>query len=101
MQFHTRSEKILIKVNAIIPEDADDYLGADIEDHDAKAGTALLYVHPYEIDASFDESTDIIETEAWGQVQCDEIYYLDVHWCKWKDHPIINDEDVCYEISNH
>lgn len=90
--------KINILVHGSIEEDADDYLGAIIEDYDEKAGVLHLFVDPEEVDAGFIMESGTEYTEAWGQIASHEIVDLVVFNCTWNDHQIINDEDVCWEL---
>ena len=88
--------KINILVHGKIEEDADDYMGAVIEDYDAEAGVLHLFVDPDEIEAGYICEVDDITTEAWGVTARNEILSINVIDCSWKGHRIINDEDVCY-----
>lgn len=90
--------KINILVHGSIEEDADDYMGAIIEDYDAEAGVLHLFVDPDEIEATFLAESEIEHSEAWGQLASREIVDLHIFLCDWKGHSIINDEDVVWDI---
>lgn len=88
--------KINILVHGSIEEDADDYMGAIIEDYNEAEGILHLFVDPDEIEAGYICEVDAIDTEAWGVTARSEILSINVVDCSWKGHRIINDEDVCY-----
>jgi hypothetical protein len=90
--------KINILVHGSIEEDADDYLGAIIEDYDEKKGILHLFVDPDEVQSAFIMESETEETEAWGQIATRNIVDIVVLNCTWNDHEIINDEDVCWEL---
>ena len=88
--------KINILVHGNIEEDADDYMGAIIEDYNEAEGILHLFVDPDEIEAGYICEVDDVATEAWGVTARSEILSINVFDCSWKGHRIINDEDVCY-----
>ena len=91
-------KKINILVHGSIEEDADDYMGAVIEDYNEVEGILHLFVDPEDITAGFIVESETEFTEAWGQTASREIADLVIYECKWNGHNIINDEDVCWEI---
>ena len=91
--------KINILVHGSIEEDADDYMGAIIEDYNEAEGILHLFVDPDEIEAGYLCEVDNLETEAWGVITRSEILSINVVDCSWKGHHIINDEDVCYLLA--
>ena len=88
--------KINILVHAKVDEDADEYLGAVVEDYNEAEGILHLFVDPDEIEAGYICEVDDVVTEAWGVNARSEIMSINVVDCSWKGHRIINDEDVCY-----
>ena len=98
MGFLTKSSKILIQVNAIVPDDADDYMGAEIEDFDRDKLQAFLWVEEDEIEADVSVHREVFTDEAWGQVAVFTEEFMEVLSCNWNGHPIINAEEVCQEL---
>lgn len=90
--------KINILVHGSIEEDADDYMGAEIEDYDSEKGVLHLFVNMNEVEANFIAESEIEYSEAWGQLASREIVDLHIFMCDWNGHKIINDEDVVWEI---
>jgi hypothetical protein len=90
--------KINILVRGSIEEDADDYMGAIIEDYNEAEGILHLFVDADEIEASFLAESEIEHSEAWGQMASREIVDLHIFLCDWKGHSIINEEDVVWDI---
>lgn len=88
--------KINILVHGSIEEDADDYMGAIIEDYDEEAGVLHLFVDPDEIEARFFSQVEALPTEAWGIRMMNELSSITIIECTWNGHRIINDEDICY-----
>jgi len=70
--------KINILVHGSIEEDADDYMGAIIEDYDEEAGVLHLFVNPDEIEAGYICEIDDVVTEAWGATARSEILSISV-----------------------
>jgi len=91
--------KINILVHGSIEEDADDYMGAIIEDYDQEAGVLHLFVDPNEIEARFLSEVEAFPTEAWGIRAMNELTSIKIIECTWNGHHIINDEDVCYLLN--
>ena len=77
--------KINILVHGSIEEDADDYMGAIIEDYNEAEGILHLFVDPDEIEAGYICEVDAIDTEAWGVTARSEILSINVVDCSWKD----------------
>jgi hypothetical protein len=95
MAFRTSDNKILIQINAIVPDDVDDFHGAEIEDFDRDKLQALLLVDEDEIEADVAVHREVFTDEAWGQVAVFTEEFIEVISCKWKGFHIINAEDVC------
>jgi len=92
------NNKIYIKVEAIVPDDADNFEGADIEDFDRDNCIAMLIVDPDDIDAEYSVIKTSENYEFWGQI-CDEpLEILFEQSCSWHGRRIINAEEVCWEL---
>ena len=98
MGFLTKGSKILIQVNAIVHDDADDYMGVEIEDFDREKLQALLWVEEDEIEADVSVHREVFTDEAWGQVAVFTEEFIEVISCKWNGFDIINAEEVCQEL---
>ena len=92
------NNKIYIKVEAIVPDDADNFEGADIEDFDRDNCVAMLLVDPDDIDAEYSVIKTNESHEFWGQI-CDEpLEILFEQSCDWHGRRIINAEEVCWAL---
>jgi hypothetical protein len=98
MAFRTSDNKILIQINAIVPDDADNFHGAEIEDFDRDKLQALLLVDEDEIHADVSVHREVFTDEAWGQVAVFTEEFIEVISCKWNGFDIINAEEVCQEL---
>ena len=97
MVYRSRN-KIMIQIEAIVPDDAEHFHGAEIEDFDRSTGMALLYVDADDIDYKIVPHQEWDTTEFHGNIATTPHNWLEVISCYWNGYPIINDEDVCYEI---
>ena len=93
--------KINILVHGSIEEDADDYMGAIIEDYNEAEGILHLFVDPDDIDALFAKKVDCQEYDFWGMPCIHNFEELDIIRCHWEGHSIINYENVCWELLKH
>ena len=91
-------DKVLIKIRSIVHDDADDFLGATIDDFDRANGVASLIVNLDEVNAETILRQEFFASEAWGQVAIFREEFIEVKSCTWNDFPIINYEDVCDAI---
>jgi len=98
MGFLTKGSKILIQVNAIVPDDADDYMGAEIEDFDRHKLQAFLWVEEDDIEANVSVHREVFTDEAWGQVATFTEESMEVLSCNWNGYPINNAEEVRQEL---
>jgi len=94
------TKRIHIKVSAIVPDDVDDFEGAEIEDFDRNNCTAWLIVSPEEIDADFIILEEEMESEFWGSAVREPYKILLEESCTWHGRDIINSEDVCWELED-
>lgn len=92
------SKKIHIKVSAIVPDDADNFEGAEIEDFDRNECTAWLIVCEDEIDASYIVLEEQQDSEFWGANVIEPYKILIEQSCSWRERDIINSEDVCWAL---
>ena len=93
-----KSNEVLIKINAIIPDDADDFYGAKIEYFDRDNCIALLIVNKIEIEQEFNSVTEQFIDNAWGQNTIIQEQYLEVISCEWNGFQVLNYEEVCDAI---
>lgn len=93
------NDEVDIIIDTFIPDDADDFHGAYIDDYDSDNGRAYLFVKMDEIQADFTHDVEALKTEAWGVVQYNDIHTIEVLSCQWQGFDIINSEDVCFELS--
>jgi len=81
-----------------ISDDQCKYQGAIVEDYSRRTGIATLLVDVSEIDADYSVEHHSYLDEAWGQVMRINEYTLDIAYCRWNDHHIINDDEVCSRL---
>lgn len=93
-----KPNEILIRISAIIPDDADDFHGAKIEDFDRNNCTALLVVDKNDIEQECNPVVEKYIDEAWGQSMVMEAQWLEVISCKWNNFQVLNYEEVCSAI---
>ena len=60
--------EVLIQIVAIVHDDVDDFMGAEIDDYDRDTGIASLIVDMDDVDMTTVQRQEISTTEAWGQV---------------------------------
>jgi hypothetical protein len=94
-------DKVLIKIRAIVHDDADDFDGAIIDDFDRANCVASLIVDSVEVDADTISKQELFTSEAWGQVAVFREEFIEVMSCTWNGYPIINYEDVCERLHHH
>jgi hypothetical protein len=94
-------DKALIKIVALVHDDADDFMGAQIDDFDRDTGIASLIVDLDEIEAEMNTRQEVYTDEAWGQVAVFREEYIDVISCTWNGYSIINFEDVCERLHHY
>lgn len=93
-------DKALINIVALVHDDADDFMGAQIDDFDRNTGVASLIVNLDEIEAEMNTRQEVYTDEAWGQVTVCREEWIDVISCTWNGYSIINFEDVCERLNN-
>ena len=94
-------DKALINIVALVHDDADDFMGAQIDDFDRDTGVASLIVNLDEIEAEMNTRQEVYTDEAWGQVAVFREEWIDVISCTWNGYSIINFEDVCERLHNY
>ena len=67
MVYRSRN-KIMIQIEAIVPDDAEHFHGAEIEDFDRNTGMALLYVDADDIDYKIVPHQEWDTTEFHGNI---------------------------------
>lgn len=93
-----KSNEVLIKINAIIPDDADDFHGAKIEDFDRDNCIALLIVDKDDVEQECNSVLERYIDDAWGQNMLIQEQWLEVISCKWNGFQVLNSEEVCDAI---
>ena len=93
-----KSNEVLIKINAIIPDDADDFHGAKIEDFDRDNCIALLIVDKDDVEQECNSVLERYIDDAWGQNMLIQEQWLKVISCKWNGFQVLNSEEVCDAI---
>ena len=93
-----KSNKVLIKINAIIPDDADDFYGAKIEDFDRDNCIALLIVDKDDVEQECNSVLERYIDDAWGQNMLIQEQWLEVISCEWNGFQVLNSEEVCDAI---
>ena len=93
-------DKALINIVALVHDDADDFMGAQIDDFDRDTGVASLIVNLDEIEAEMNPRQEVYTDEAWGQVAVFREEWIDVISCTWNGYSVINFEDVCERLNN-
>ena len=93
-----KSNEVLIKINAIIPDDADDFHGAKIEDFDRNNCIALLIVDKDDVEQECNSVLERYIDDAWGQNMLIQEQWLEVISCEWNGFQVLNSEEVCDAI---
>lgn len=93
-----KSNEVLIKINAIIPDDADDFHGAKIEDFDRDNCIALLIVNKDDVEQECNSVLERYIDDAWGQNMVIQEQWLEVISCEWNGFEVLNSEEVCDAI---
>ena len=77
--------EVLIQIVAIVHDDADDFMGVEIDDYDRNTGIASLIVDMDDLDMTTVQRQEISTTEAWGQVAVNREQWTEVTSCKWNE----------------
>lgn len=86
--------EVLIQIVAIVHDDAEDFMGAEIDDYDRDIGIASLIVDMDDLEITTIQRQEISTTEAWGQVAVHREEWTEVTSCKWNGYAVINRERV-------
>jgi tRNA A37 threonylcarbamoyladenosine dehydratase len=87
--------EVLIQIVAIVHDDADDFMGAEIEDYDRNTGIAsLIIVDMDDLDMTTAQRQEISTTEAWGQIAVHREEWTEVTSCKWNGYAVINQQQI-------
>ena len=86
--------EVLIQIVAIVHDDAEDFMGAEIDDYDCDTGIASLIVDIDDLEMKPIQCQEIFTTEAWGQVADHREEWIDLISCKWNGYVVINRERV-------
>tara|TARA_R100000426_G_scaffold24933_1_gene21221 strand:- start:237 stop:533 length:297 start_codon:yes stop_codon:yes gene_type:complete len=84
----------LIQIVAIVHDDADDFMGAEIDDYDRDTGIASLIVDMDDIEMTTVPRQEVSTTEAWGQVVVHREQWIEVTSCKWNGYPVLNGQQI-------
>lgn len=93
-----KPNEVLIVINAIIPDDADDFHGAKIEDFDRNNCRALLRVDKDDVEQECNPVLERYIDDAWGQNMVIKEQWLEVISCEWNGFQVLNSEEVCDAI---
>ena len=86
--------EVLIQIVAIVYDDADDFMGVEIDDYDRDTGIASLIVDMDDLDMTTVQRQEISTTEAWGQVAVNREQWTEVTSCKWNGYPVLNHQQI-------
>jgi|TARA_R100000455_G_C6139130_1_gene33050 hypothetical protein len=86
--------EVLIQIVAIVHDDADDFMGAEIDDYDRDTGIASLIVDVDDLEMTTVPRQEISTTEAWGQVVVHREQWIEVTSCKWNGYPVLNSQQI-------
>ena len=88
-------DEVLIQIVAILhDDDADDFMGAEIDDYDRDTGIASLIVDMDDIEMTTVPRQEVSTTEAWGQVVVHREQWIEVTSCKWNGYPVLNGQQI-------
>ena len=85
---------VLIQIVAIVHDDVDDFMGAEIDDYDRDTGIASLIVDMDELEITTVQRQEISTTEAWGQVVVHREQWTEVTSCRWNGYPVLNHQQI-------
>ena len=86
--------EVLIQIVAIVHDDVDDFMGAEIDDYDRDTGIASLIVDVDDIEMTTVPRQEVSTTEAWGQVVVHREQWIEVTSCKWNGYPVLNGQQI-------
>ncbi|BCV04461.1 MAG: hypothetical protein CM15mV86_500 [uncultured marine virus] len=86
--------EVLIQIVAIVHDDADDFMGFEIDDYDRDTGIASLIVDVDDIEITTVPRQEVSTTEAWGQVVVHREQWIEVTSCKWNGYPVLNGQQI-------
>ena len=86
--------EVLIQIVALVHDDADDFMGAEIDDYDRDTGIASLIVDVDDIEMTAVPRQEVSTTEAWGQVVVHREQWIEVTSCKWNGYPVLNGQQI-------
>ena len=87
-------DEVLIQIVAIVHDDVDDFMGAEIDDYDRDTGIASLIVDMDDLEMTTIQRQEISTTEAWGQVAVHREEWTEVTSCKWNGYAVINHQQI-------
>ena len=87
-------DEVLIQIVAIVHDDADDFMGVEIDDYDRDTGIASLIVDMDDLEMTTVPRQEISTTEAWGQVIVHREQWIEVTSCKWNGYPVLNRQQI-------
>jgi hypothetical protein len=87
-------DEALIQIIAIVHDDAEDFMGAEIDDYDRDTGIASLIVDMDDLEMTPVQRQEISTTEAWGQVADHREEWTEVTSCKWNGYAVINHQQI-------
>ena len=84
----------LIQIVAIVHDDADDFMGVEIDDYDRNTGIASLIVDVDDIEMTTVQRQEISTTEAWGQVVVHREQWTEITSCKRNEYAVLNQQQI-------
>jgi len=94
-------DKALINIVALVHDDADEFMGAQIDDYDRNTGIASLIVDVDEIDHDEIPHQDWDTTEFHGNVATLPHTWIEPVSCTWNGYEIINDQEICERLHHY
>ena len=92
---------IVVETERHISDDQSTYQGAIVDDYNRSTRLATLFVDVSEIDADYDVEHHSYLDDAWGLVMRVNEYTLNIRYCKWYGHHILNDDEVCSRLEEY
>lgn len=87
-------DEVLIQIVATVHDDAEDFMGVEIDDYDRDTGIASLIVDMDDLEMTTVPRQEISTTEAWGQVIVHREQWIEVTSCKWNGYPVLNRQQI-------
>jgi len=90
------AEQLIIVSRDNLTKKEAERLGAYVDDYNDSQLSLIVDIST--IDADYDLNGGIYPVEAWGSVTYEEEFDITVRSCDWNGIPVLNADDVCWEI---